>query len=625
MVAAPVNEKDPVKSSRMKTTTIVFKHPSTSEKLLGEKSVKNVETLARQRSSLEDRGSDGLVKEKSSCPSMGREEELASKKPCESADKGKCKAINSTTNEADNNFLTITSTMSLRPLPQVDPSASTSARTQPITRTLKPSHLKDLAASAKRKIADASKTPVKKPRVKEVGKDAIASGMPRPIIIKVEPEDQVHEIKDSPPPLTSKAAAGPIKPSIKVVHLSNLMERPPPGVINRFCPSPQNNMIPPFKPKKDMSDVRALIEAKKQFISAKLKADIYEMLDQIKAEYESHIDLLTSVSDRQLQNFESTFETDKIQLYEDFKNKLRDQMDQQITEIKRKQWCANCGAEASFHCCWNHAYCGDKCQKEDWSTHSQNCTQYSMSATDPYIRSSPRFRALLENQSASGAARKISLQDLIDVPVAVSVQNSPPKAQAKKPKKMLGSTPAYSGVPTISIPECELPELPRPPPSAKSFLTAPVQRLNNGEQISFDNGKRAYRIIQQNPGGPKTLKVVGQSTPTRNPTAINSYSGPVMRLGSQGRSFALVVGGDNNAKKPNQTVTYGALRKSIVTPPSSSGQQVNKTQTVTIAKRVGNQISVVKKTPSVRVMEDNELASILARNHLRDTYVHASS
>ncbi|KAF6204477.1 hypothetical protein GE061_002818 [Apolygus lucorum] len=619
----PDNDSTSVKSSGAKTTTLVFTHSST-ENALKENSVKNVETLARRRRlSVGDRGNE--VKEKSSCSSEDKAQELF-----ESGERDKCKTTTSPVQGGQqlDNFVTITSSMSLSHLSSDDLPASssadlfpsTSARTQPIAR--KPSISRDLAASAKRKVSDPPNTAVKKPKVKEVGKDVVASGMPRPIIIKVEPEDQIQE---SPSSLAGKAEAGPTKPNIKVVRISNLMERPPPANVNKICHSPKRNLIPPFNPKKDMSDVRALIEAKKQFISAKLKADIYEMLDQIKAEYESHIDLLASVSDRQLQHFENTFETDKTQLYEDFKNKLRDQMDLQITEIKRKQWCANCGAEASFHCCWNHAYCGDKCQKEDWSTHSHNCTQYSMSATDPYIRSSPRFRALLEKQHTSGANRKISLQDLIDLPVAVSVQNSPTKAQPRKTnKKVLASNPAYhSPVPTISIPENELPELPRPPPSAKSFLTAPVQRLNNGEQISFDNGKRAYRIVQQSPGGPKTLKVVGPTAAAKNQT-INSYAGPLMRLEGQGRSFALVVGGDTT-KKLNQSVTYGALRKNVVSPPSSSGQQVNRAQTVTIAKRLGNQVTVVKKTPSVRVMEDNELASILARNHLRDTYIHASS
>ena len=45
---------------------------------------------------------------------------------------------------------------------------------------------------------------------------------------------------------------------------------------------------------------------------------------------------------------------------------LTDRHQQIISEIKKKQWCYNCEAEAIYHCCWNTAYCSTDCQQIHW-------------------------------------------------------------------------------------------------------------------------------------------------------------------------------------------------------------------------------------------------------------------
>ena len=37
-------------------------------------------------------------------------------------------------------------------------------------------------------------------------------------------------------------------------------------------------------------------------------------------------------------------------------------LEMRIAETKKKQWCANCGKEAIFYCCWNTSYCDFPCQ-----------------------------------------------------------------------------------------------------------------------------------------------------------------------------------------------------------------------------------------------------------------------
>ncbi|KAK0167362.1 hypothetical protein PV327_004769 [Microctonus hyperodae] len=53
---------------------------------------------------------------------------------------------------------------------------------------------------------------------------------------------------------------------------------------------------------------------------------------------------------------------------------LTDKHQQVISEIKKKQWCYNCEAEAIYHCCWNTAYCSTECQQMHWQReHKRVC------------------------------------------------------------------------------------------------------------------------------------------------------------------------------------------------------------------------------------------------------------
>ncbi|XP_043488958.1 zinc finger MYND domain-containing protein 11 isoform X2 [Polistes fuscatus] len=53
---------------------------------------------------------------------------------------------------------------------------------------------------------------------------------------------------------------------------------------------------------------------------------------------------------------------------------LTERHQQIISEIKKKQWCYNCEAEAIYHCCWNTAYCSTDCQQVHWQReHKRVC------------------------------------------------------------------------------------------------------------------------------------------------------------------------------------------------------------------------------------------------------------
>ena len=43
-----------------------------------------------------------------------------------------------------------------------------------------------------------------------------------------------------------------------------------------------------------------------------------------------------------------------------------EQLKQELLDVKKKQWCYNCQAEAIYWCCWNTAYCSIECQQQHW-------------------------------------------------------------------------------------------------------------------------------------------------------------------------------------------------------------------------------------------------------------------
>ena len=51
-----------------------------------------------------------------------------------------------------------------------------------------------------------------------------------------------------------------------------------------------------------------------------------------------------------------------------------------VDEAKKKQWCAQCGQEAIFYCCWNTAYCDYPCQQTHWPKHMVSCANANQNA-----------------------------------------------------------------------------------------------------------------------------------------------------------------------------------------------------------------------------------------------------
>lgn len=68
-----------------------------------------------------------------------------------------------------------------------------------------------------------------------------------------------------------------------------------------------------------------------------------------------------------------SLEAEKLRALEEARRDAEEEKVRCIEETKRKQWCANCGREAVFYCCWNTSYCDYPCQQSHWPTHMQTC------------------------------------------------------------------------------------------------------------------------------------------------------------------------------------------------------------------------------------------------------------
>ncbi|CAC5414863.1 Protein kinase C-binding protein 1 [Mytilus coruscus] len=71
----------------------------------------------------------------------------------------------------------------------------------------------------------------------------------------------------------------------------------------------------------------------------------------------------------------SSWESEKSRLMDEVKELMKKEKETAINDTKKKQWCASCGKEAIFYCCWNTSYCDYPCQQSHWPTHMATCMQ----------------------------------------------------------------------------------------------------------------------------------------------------------------------------------------------------------------------------------------------------------
>ncbi|EZA57171.1 protein kinase C-binding protein 1 isoform X1 [Ooceraea biroi] len=98
-------------------------------------------------------------------------------------------------------------------------------------------------------------------------------------------------------------------------------------------------------------------------------------IEHMKWQHQQQLAELKHNSDRTLREMRASLEAEKLRSIEETRREAEEEKLRCIAETKRKQWCARCGEEARFFCCWNTAYCDYPCQQSHWPTHMRTCSQ----------------------------------------------------------------------------------------------------------------------------------------------------------------------------------------------------------------------------------------------------------
>jgi len=98
-------------------------------------------------------------------------------------------------------------------------------------------------------------------------------------------------------------------------------------------------------------------------------------LERMKQAHEQEIAELKRTSDLMLCEMRKSMENEKTRIANEIRKQCELERLRCVEEAKRKQWCASCGREAQFYCCWNTSYCDYPCQQQHWSRHAASCAQ----------------------------------------------------------------------------------------------------------------------------------------------------------------------------------------------------------------------------------------------------------
>lgn len=101
--------------------------------------------------------------------------------------------------------------------------------------------------------------------------------------------------------------------------------------------------------------------------NAEAKVRLLELeLEKERAGRVKDIAELKANSDRLLAEMKKSMEKERMRAINETRKQCEMERIRSVEDTKKKLWCANCGKEALFYCCWNTSYCNHTCQKRHW-------------------------------------------------------------------------------------------------------------------------------------------------------------------------------------------------------------------------------------------------------------------
>ncbi|XP_068244518.1 MYND-type zinc finger-containing chromatin reader ZMYND8 isoform X2 [Palaemon carinicauda] len=104
---------------------------------------------------------------------------------------------------------------------------------------------------------------------------------------------------------------------------------------------------------------------------------LVEMRANLEAEKQRAVEEMKRQMEQQLVEVRRQMERQMVERLAEVKRQMEAERQRAVEETKKKQWCANCGKEALFFCCWNTSYCDYPCQQSHWPQHMSVCGQNS--------------------------------------------------------------------------------------------------------------------------------------------------------------------------------------------------------------------------------------------------------
>ncbi|KAK4310909.1 hypothetical protein Pmani_017564 [Petrolisthes manimaculis] len=104
---------------------------------------------------------------------------------------------------------------------------------------------------------------------------------------------------------------------------------------------------------------------------------LVEMRANLEAEKQRAIEEVKRQTEQQMIEARRQMERQMVERLSEVRRQMEAEKQRAVEETKRKQWCANCGKEALFFCCWNTSYCDYPCQQSHWPQHMSVCGQNS--------------------------------------------------------------------------------------------------------------------------------------------------------------------------------------------------------------------------------------------------------
>ncbi|XP_064116640.1 LOW QUALITY PROTEIN: MYND-type zinc finger-containing chromatin reader ZMYND8-like [Macrobrachium nipponense] len=104
---------------------------------------------------------------------------------------------------------------------------------------------------------------------------------------------------------------------------------------------------------------------------------LVEMRANLEAEKQRAVEEVKRQMEQQLVEVRRQMERQMVERLAEVKRQMEAERQRAVEETKKKQWCANCGKEALFFCCWNTSYCDYPCQQSHWPQHMSVCGQNS--------------------------------------------------------------------------------------------------------------------------------------------------------------------------------------------------------------------------------------------------------